>query len=232
MVFEEEGYMKKDKKNLQKINGQMLKGHKAGYGLFAASLVMAAGVFAVMTYMQKVALADFEKRDIYVASTDIPRGTDIDLDNAGDYLMIRSVDAGCIPGDALCDPGDITGLSPLIDIREGTLLTGSMFTSSGSVSLEMKSPVLAGFKADDLSKAVSGVLRAGDRIDIYTTDPESGEGKLLCSDVYVERGYDASGNAIDDATAAVMFNIDLESSQAESFYEGLKTGSLYVVRRC
>ena len=107
-----------------------------------------------------------------------------------------------------------------------------MFASAESVTLGMKSPVLAGFKADDLSKAVSGVLRAGDRIDIYTTDPESGEGKLLCSDVYVERGYDASGNVICDATAAVMFNIYLESSQAEGFYEGLKTGSLYVVRRC
>lgn len=232
MIIEEEENMKKEKNRLQKVNGQRAGGQKAGYGLFAASLVMAAGVFAVMTYMQRMALADFEKRDIYVASADIPRGTVIDLDNAGDYLEIKSVDAGCIPGDALCDPGDITGLSPLIDIREGTLLTGSMFTSPVSAGLEMKSPVLAGFKTDDLSKAVSGVLRAGDRIDIYTTDPESGDGMLLCSDVYVERGYDASGNAVGDATAAVMFNIYLESSQAESFYEGLKTGSLYVVRRC
>ena len=62
--------MKKEKKN----------GQKAKYGLFTASLVMAAGVFAVMTYMQKMALSDFEKRDIYVASTDIPRGTVIDID--------------------------------------------------------------------------------------------------------------------------------------------------------
>ena len=214
--------MKKEKKN----------GQKAKYGLFTASLVMAAGVFAVMTYMQKMALSDFEKRDIYVASTDIPRGTVIDIDNAGDYLIIKSVDAGCIPDDVLCDPGDIAGLSPLIDISAGTLLTCNMFSSSESVSLGMRSPVLAGFKTDDLSKAVSGVLRAGDRIDIYSTDPESGEGMILCSDVYVERGYDASGNAVEDATAAVMFNIFLESSQAESFYEGLRSGSLYVVKRC
>ncbi len=231
-MIEEEENMKRDKNNIQKANVQRAGVRKTGYGLFAASLVMAAGVFAVMTYMQRMALADFEKRDIYVAAAEIPRGTVIDMDNAGDYMIIKSVDAGCIPADALCDPGDIAGLSPLIDISEGTLLTGSMFASAESVTLGMKSPVLAGFKADDLSKAVSGVLRAGDRIDIYTTDPESGEGKLLCSDVYVERGYDASGNVICDATAAVMFNIYLESSQAEGFYEGLKTGSLYVVRRC
>ena len=96
----------------------------------------------------------------------------------------------------------------------------------------MTSPVLAGFKADDLARAVSGVLRAGDRIDIYSSDPETGDVKLLCCDAYVERGYDASGNAIDDAAAAVMFNIYLESSQAESFYDGLRRGSLYVVKRC
>ena len=93
-------------------------------------------------------------------------------------------------------------------------------------------PILAGFRTDDLSKAVSGSLRAGDMIDIYSTDPETGEGILLCGNVYVESGYDGVGNRVSDDRPAVMFNIYLESADAAGFYEGLASGSLYVVKQC
>lgn len=201
------------------------------YGLIIAALLTAAATFAIMTYFQRQALSDFEKKDIYVALCDIPRGTVITDENASLYLAVKSVDAGCIPESALSDAGKINGLSPVFDISEGTLLTTGMFTDADDVISEMESPVLAGFKTDDLSKAVSGVLRAGDRIDIYSSDPETGEGRLLCSNVYVECGYDSSGNPASGSSASVMFNVYLESKDALAFYEGLKSGYMYVVKR-
>ena len=202
------------------------------YGLVIAALLTAAATFAIMTYFQRQALSDFEKKDIYVALSDIPRGTVITEENASVYMIVKSVDAGCIPESALSDVGMINGLSPAFDISEGTLLTTGMFTDADDVLSEMESPVLAGFKTDDLSKAVSGVLRAGDRIDIYSSDPETGEGRLLCSNVYVECGYDSSGGVASGNSTAVLFNIYLESKDALAFYEGLRTGTLYVVRKC
>ena len=201
------------------------------YGLIIAALLTAAATFAIMTYFQRQALSDFEKKDIYVALSDIPRGTVITDENAQKYLTVKSVDAGCIPESALSDAGMLNGLTPSFDIGEGTLLTTGMFTDADDVLSQMESPVLAGFKADDLSKAVSGVLRAGDRIDIYTSDPDTGEGRLLCSDVYVECGYDSSGSIASGNTTAVLFNIYLESKDALIFYEGLRSGYMYVVKR-
>ena len=201
------------------------------YGLIIAALLTAAATFAIMTYFQRQALSNFEKKEIYVALSYIPRGTVITEENEQKYLTVKSVDAGCIPESALSGAGIINGLTPSFDIDEGTLLTTAMFTDADDVLAEMESPVLAGFKTDDLSKAVSGVLRAGDRIDIYSADPMTGEGRLLCSNVYVECGYDSSGNVASGNSTAVLFNVYLENSDALAFYEGLRSGYMYVVKR-
>ena len=217
---------------MRKENGNNSEMKKVKFGIFVAALITAAGVFAVMTYLQRQALSDFEKREVYVAASDIPRGITLNETNISEYMILKSVDAGCVPDGGGLDAGKVNGLSPAYDISKGTLLTDSMFISSENVLSEMKDPVMAGFKTDDLSKAVSGILRAGDRIDIYSADPETGRGILLCENVYVESGFDGSGNIVSDERPAVMFNIYLERGDTADFYEGLVSGRLYVVRRC
>lgn len=217
---------------MKKDNNRKNETVKVKLGIFTAALITAAGVFAVMTYLQRQALSDFEKKEVYAAACFIPKGTVIDASNAGDYLVLKSVDAGSVPEGAVFHPEPTDGLSPLYDISRGTLLTETMFTSCEEVISGMEDPVIAGFKADDLSKAVSGILRSGDRIDIYCVDPETGKGELLCENIYIVSGYDGYGNVISDTGPAVMFNIYLESEDAPVFYESLASGSLYVVRRC
>ena len=210
---------------------QNKKNKESKYGILIAALVTAAAVFAIMTYFQRQALSDFEKREICVAVSDIPRGTVITEENISSYIALKSVDAGCVPDTALLDYVSLNGMSPEYDIDRGTLLTSGMFSDADDVLAEMSSPVLAGFKTEDLAKAVSGCLRAGDRIDVYSADPDTGEEILLCSDVYVECGYDSSGNAVYADSAAVMFNVYLESEEAAAFYGGLRNGYMYVVKR-
>ena len=204
----------------------------AGIGLGIAAIIMAAGVFSVMTYIRVQALSDFEKKEVYAASSFIPRGTVIDDENKTMYLTLKEVDAGCVSGACLDAGSDIGGLSPVFDIEPGVILTGNMFTSSEHALEEMECPVLAGFRTDDLAKAVSGCLRSGDSIDIYTLDEDSGDGRLLCGDIYIECGYDINGNVATDLQTAVMFNIFIESDKTADFYAGLQTGKLYVVKRC
>ena len=210
---------------------QNKKNKESKYGLLIAALITAAAVFAIMTYFQRQALADFEKREIYVAVSDIPKGVVITEENASQYIAVKSVDAGCVPESALSDYRTLSGMSPEYDIDKGTLLTTGMCSDSDDVLAVMTSPVLAGFKTEDLAKAVSGCLRAGDRIDIYSADPETGEEILLCQDVYVECGYDSSGNAVNGESPAVMFNVYLERDDASAFYGGLRNGYMYVVKR-
>ena len=157
--------------------------HRVKLGIYIAAFITAAGVFAIMTYLQRVALSEFEKIEIYVALTDIPRGVVIDRDNFTDYLTIKTVDAGCVPENVFDVSVLESGVTPSFDIEKGTVITPTMFSGYDEHLSCMEAPVLAGFKADDLSRAVSGVLCAGDIIDIYSADPVNGEGKLLCGNV-------------------------------------------------
>ena len=217
---------------MRKENSKKNETAKVKLGIFIAALITAAGVFAVMTYLQRQALSDFEKKEVYVAACMIPRGTLIDEKNSGEYLVLKSVDAGSVPEGSVFDPAAMNGLTSVYDIDRGTLLTDGMFRTFETAVSGMEDPVMAGFKADDLSKAVSGILRAGDRIDIYSAEPGTGQGFLLCGNVYVVSGYDGAGNPVSDEKAAVMFNIYLESCDVAGFYEGLRSGNLYVVKRC
>ncbi len=204
---------------------------KGKLGIYIAAWSTAAGVFAIMTYLQREVLSEFEKREVYVAAADIPVGTVINTENADDYLILKSVDAGSVPEECIDITAVSKGAAPVFDISRGTVISAGMLVSYSDRLSGMQDPVLAGFKADDLSRAVSGVLRAGDIIDIYSADKDTGAGKLLCGDVFVERGYDSSGNEVSDPETAVMFNIWLESSDVGAFYEGLMSGNLYVVRK-
>ena len=97
---------------------------------------------------------------------------------------------------------------------------------------EIKDPVIAGFKAEDLYQVAGGVLRAGDRIHVYTVTDER-ETVLLWENVYVQGVFDQAGARIengDTSTAAQRLNVYLAKEDVEAFYSGLASGMLRVVK--
>ena len=136
----------------------------------------------------------------------------------------------------------------MFDIAPGVLLTSEMFESMDEVLGEMQSPVIAGFKADDLYQVVGGVLRAGDRIHIYKlTDSKAAESEedaiderdadavLIWENIYVQEVFDQTGKRIasgDAVTAAQRINIYLDKADVEAFYAELASGALRVVKDC
>ena len=85
------------------------------------------------------------------------------------------------------------------------MATLPMFTLSGHYRAALDRPVIAGCRAEDLYQLVSGTLRGGDRIHIYTVDEELGETYLVWEDVMVYQAFDNAGNLIppQDTVSAV-----------------------------
>ena len=76
-----------------------------------------------------------------------------------------------------------------------------------------------------------GVLRAGDRVNIYAVREEGAS--LVWADVFIQQVFDASGSTIsntDSTTAALRLNVYLDRSEVEEFYSDLSNGSLRVVK--
>lgn len=217
------------KRKANKVNKAKLRS-----GSIVAALIAAVAVFAVMLQMEKNVLAQYEKGSIYVAKQQLPEGVVISESNLTIYFALKELDKSVIPDAALKTPEEVINLVSRYTIDKDTLLTTGMFESLDKIKAEMKEPVIAGLKAEDLYQIVGGTLRTGDRIDIYKIDAEN-LSQLVWEDVYVYETFDNTGEAIpegDTTTAAQRINIYLESAEVENFYTELSLGALRAVKVC
>lgn len=204
---------------------------KLGAGI--ASIVAAVAIFIVLLQMEKNVMEQYEKASVYVAATEIPRGEVITVENRNQYLKLVEVEIRNVPETALKGMEEAVGLAAVYDVEKGVLLTAGMFESREEILGGMREPVIAAFKADDMYQVAGGVLRAGDRIHIYTVAEE--EAVLAWESVYVQQVFDASGESIsgdDETSIAQRINIYLDKEQVEAFYSGLAKGALRVVKVC
>lgn len=203
-------------------------------GSIIAALVASIGIFVVMLQTEKKILSEYEKEYVCAAVKEIPKGIVLTEENRGDYLIMKEVDKNIVPRTAFKEIGEIDKLAAKSDIEEGVLITTGMFDELNQVVSSMSQPVIAGFKAEDLYQVVGGVIRAGDRIHIYTVNEQTGA-KLVWKSVYVEKVFDGAGNVIapeNHSSAAQRMNVFLDAKDVEYFYTELAKGTLRVVKVC
>ena len=196
-----------------------------------AALVASIAVFVAMVQLERSILTRYEKGAIYTAVKEIPKGQMITEDNYLQYFREQQLDLSSIPQTALSSPEQAAGLTAVFDIEPGVLLTSGMFQELDAILVGMEKPVVAGFKAEDIYQVAGGVLRAGDRVNIYSV--KEGETVLVWAEVFVQQVFDASGTTIangDTVTAAQRINVYLDEAEVPEFYAELAGGSLRVVK--
>ncbi len=222
-------------------------------GVIIVSLLVAAVVYAVLLNAEKTALSDYEKGSVYVTTKPVPKGTMI----TADYIIQKEVDKSLIPSGAVSNPEDLTDLISVYAVDQGSIITTGMFTAVNDITKDMTQPVVAGFKADDLYQVVGGVLRSGDRINIYQVNENANKGdtsqslantddnwtdassdtaaSLVWGNVFVQEVFDSAGAVIstsDSTTPAQRVNIYMDNDNVAAFYAALAQGSLRVVKIC
>lgn len=203
-------------------------------GSIIAALIAAIAIFVVMMQMEKNMLLKYEKGRIMVAAREIPKGQMITEENYEAYFAELELDKNCIPDTALVSAEQIRDMVAVAPIEKGVLLTGGMFEEVDQITGDMQVPVIAGLKAEDLYQVVGGVLRTGDRINIYRIG-EEGEAHLNWQNIFVQQVFDNAGASIsndDTETAAQRINVYLEQANVEEFYSQLATGTIRVVKVC
>ena len=197
-----------------------------------AALLSAVIVFAAMLQIEKNILTQYEKGSVYIAAVEIPKGQIITENNYIKYFEERQVDITFIPPSAVSSLEQINGFVPKTDIEQGVLLTQGMFEPLEEMLGAMENPVIVGFKAKDLYQVVSGVLRSGDRVDIYSVKEEGVT--LMWQNIFVQQVFDTSGTVIaenDTSSAAQRINVYLDQEDVEQFYRELEAGCLRVVKK-
>ncbi len=208
--------------------------YRVWIGCTIAAIITSTAVFMAMLQVEKNLLSEYEKDYIWVAGAEIPRGLFLDEHNYADYVICKEMDKKLIPETAFAGQESVVRGAPVYAIEAGTILTSGMFEEKEAVWEDMECPVIAGFKAEDLYQMAGGVLRRGDRINIYSVKEDEGA-SLLWKDIYVQDVFDSSGYTVDhedNETAVMRINIYLDEKDVERFYTGLESGSLRVVKLC
>ena len=202
-------------------------------GVLAAFLA-AVAVFVVMLQMEKSVLEQGEKGTVLVAVSEIPKGRMLSVSDAEQYFAVREVDVELIPGSAVQMLEDLDGKNVAYGIEAGSILTQGMLAEPDRVIQEMKAPVIAGFKADDLYQVAGGILRKGDKIHVFHVTEEQ-EVMLIWENLTVQAVFNQAGNQIsneDAFSAAQRINIYLDKADIDDFYARLSSGTLRVVKVC
>ena len=202
-------------------------------GIMLAAFLASVITYVVLLNVEKNALSAYEKADCWVLTEELEKGTEITEENLNKIFDRVQVNAQYIPGEAVMDPESLLWSQAAITIPQGSIVTSAMFSPPITERAGLEKPVVAGCKAEDLYQLVSGTLRSGDRIHIYTVDEELGETYLIWDNVMVYQTFDTSGSLIppqDTVSAAARINVLLEEGNAELFYRELHNGSLRVVK--
>ncbi len=197
------------------------------------AFVAAFITFFIMLQVEKNALNAYEKVAVWCTKEEIADGVEITNSNWTSYFVQTQVNVNMVPEQVVVHPEELIGQQALIMIPKGSVLTEFMFSDIEKYASDLKDPVVAGCKADDLFQMVSGVLRKGDLVHVYTVNEELGQTYLLWENVLVYQVFDAAGNVIapeNDNIPAARVNVLLEKGWTEQFYNELSNDSLRVVK--
>ena len=202
-------------------------------GIIVIAFMAAVITFFLLLNAEKSILNDYEKAVVWVTATDLQKSLEIQEADLESLFVQEEVDKGQIPAMTVTDIQMVRGSRTVFMIPEGTILSTSMFTNEEEHIENMTQPVIAGCRAEDLYQAVSGILRKGDMVNLYTVNKELGETYLLWEDIRVYQTFDSAGNIIppeDTVTPAARMNLLMEEGNAEQFYTEINNGSLCMVK--
>ena len=134
---------------------------------FLMAFIVGIVLFCAMVHIEKETLANYEKKTLIVASTEVPEKMLITEENIDNYFVSKEIDKNIYPENAIIEKESLYGLAPVYTISSGTAVTNNMFDNIDEKINAMTDPRSVGAGSTDLSQIVSGIVRPGDTIDIY-----------------------------------------------------------------
>ena len=202
-------------------------------GVIVVSFLAALITFMIMLQVEKNALSAYEKVSVWCTKKEVIKGTEITPQNVEEFFVQLEIDKNKVPDKYIVLPDEVMGKQLDITMPKGSILVTTMFADVEREMDLINNPVVVGCKGEDLFQLVSGVLRKGDRVHIYTVDEDMEQTYLLWENVTVYEVFDTAGKSIpstDSATPAARVNLLLEKGRAEMFFNELNSGSLRLVQ--
>lgn len=223
----------KNNRAVQEINAKQKSRTKGLVGIFVA-IVIAVIVFIALLIIQKNILDKEETVKVYAVKQEAAIGVKVDSSNINDYFKGVEVPVKLLP-EGYIKYGEAEQL--LDRYVNKTYITNDIVTSRFLVSYEdiiskIEKPVEVSFTPGSLPAAVGGILREGDRINIYKITSNKTTGVVserIMGEAYITKAFNGSGEAIpttDKTTPATLLNLIISSDIESEFHEAMYAGTL------
>ena len=212
--------MKREKENLspEKINE---KKNNTTFIRIITCLIFAVVIFVILVNVEKNMMKQYEKISVVVCKENISEQSDITKKNKKDYFKVVQVPKNIVPENVYKSLKEVPCGLTTKNIYKKEILIKDDIKSSKSFVKDIEDPVITSISIKSLDKAVGGVLRRGDRVDISIITDDSGSKSLLLSNVYIIEAMNSSGEKLtkDKKEAATIFNIIVNKDDAQMLKE-------------
>ena len=212
--------MKREKENLtaEKINE---KKNNATFIRIITCLMFAVVIFVILVNVEKNMMKKYEKISVVVCKENVSEQSDITKKNKKDYFEVIQVPKNIVPENIYKSLKEVPSGLTTKNIYKKEILIKDDIKSSKSFVKDIEDPVITSISIKSLDKAVGGVLRRGDRVDISLITDDSGSKSLLLSNVYIIEAMNSSGEKLtkDKKEAATIFNIIVNKDDAQMLKE-------------
>lgn len=193
-------------------------GLKLGIVVAVFAFLASAAVYAVMLKIEKEMLAGEKQISVWVLKEEIERNRIVQDEELKNLVEPVSYPESLVPEKAILDTELIPSGKALCQLGKGTVLCEGMFIDVGLDEQRYREPVIATVEVEDLMAAVGGILRQGDKINLYIFKEEQEIGRY--EDVLVEDVFDGSGMSIlgEETQPASRINVYLERDEVAEFY--------------
>lgn len=220
----------REKRQHSQVNGRVL----------VYSFIVTLILYAVMLFIERTVIQSDEYTMVYVAQANIDENTMLTADNVGLYFAAEERRSDWLPDNCVTDMTQLLDMITVRSIRKNEIITGDLLSSQDGRIEGIDSPVEVSINASNLSQVVGGVLREGDRINIWSVTELNNNGvsvveaEKICDYAYVTRVFTAAGVQVkrnpQDEGSAMVVNIIIPGKKEEEFNVALEKGTLRIGR--
>jgi len=214
--------------------------HKAKILLFCLLGVMV--LYAALVAVQSAAVNDHKNYEVaaYISSGNILKDTKITEQNVSELLRAVTRDSRTIPEDYITDPMLLVGQYAKKDIEHMEIICVSGFQLL-IMSEGIENPVEVSFCVNNYDQVVGGILREGDRINLYVVRKEKSVSmseeiisESIIKNTYITKSFTNTGMEVrredkdNSNTPTTVFNVYIPMDKEESFHKAVIEGTLRV----
>jgi len=198
-------------------------------------------LYAVLVSIESAAVNDYKNYEVttFIPAQVLEKNTKVTNENVHDLFQEVTRDSRILPDDYISNPMDLIGQYAKMEIELMEIIHAGSFQEI-DMSEGITNPVEVSFSVNNFDQVVGGILREGDRINLYVIRKEKDEtGEQIVSepiikDTYITKAFTNTGlevkkeDTANGETPTTVINVYIPRDKEETFHKAVIEGTLRV----